>query len=422
MAIQNRRGAFADFDPTKMVAGEFAVVQTGDPNAEDGKAIYMAFTPGNVKRLATDSDLDSLNIITEEPTINRFNKETAILGSWVNPYTGEVSEYAGTFHTFIEFAEGTYSFLAQPGTFGANAYTVAIYDENKTFVTYAEGSHTDISADTCITTVTFSSQATTFGKYFTINGTTSILDTLMVVKDVQYPTEYVPYGTYKTINGLQIKKSQIIDLDEETNLLNGKIVSFNGDSIAAGAGFQGGYGKIIAEENGMTYENVAVGGGTVAYVSSNVHCICRTISSMRSDADYVILDGGGNDADSGVPLGTLSNGYDATLDDTTFAGAFESMLKSAIARFPNKKIGYVFIHKCSWQFDSRVPNSYYDIAKSACEKWGIPYCDLNTQTPPLNYINALKTAYTANGDGYHPNEQGYRLFYVPKITAWMKTL
>ena len=205
-------------------------------------------------------------------------------------------------------------------------------------------------------------------------------------------------------------------------LVNRKIISLNGDSIAAGAGYQGGYGKIIAEENGMTYENVAVGGGTMAYVGSNVHCISRTISNMRADADYVILDGGGNDADSGVPLGALTTGYTATLDDTTFAGAFEQMLKSAIARFPNKKIGYVFIHKCAYLFSSSVKDSYYDIAKAACEKWGIPYCDLNTQIPPLNYIDALKTAYTSNGDGYHPNEQGYKLFYVPKITAWMKTL
>lgn len=143
---------------------------------------------------------------------------------------------------------------------------------------------------------------------------------------------------------------------------------------------------------------------------------------MRSDADFVLLEGGGNDADSGVPLGTLSSGYTATLDDTTFAGAIESMFKSALARFPDKKIGYVFIHKCASGYDSRVPNSYYDMAKSACEKWGIPYLDLNTQVPPLNYIADLKSTYTANADGYHPNELGYRTFYVPKVTAFLNTM
>ena len=393
-------------------------VDTDTTLSISGKAADAKKTGDEISQIKEDFDA----IFTETPTDNLFNKDDAITGSYINPYTGEVVEYSGVFHEFIEFEAGTYTFLAQPGIFGGNAYSVAMFDENHNFVSYAEGTHTEIDTMNSIINVTFSSQAASTAKYFSINGTTDILNTLMVVKGTQYPTEYIPYGTYKTIDGLQISKSQIIDLDDETNPLKGKIISLNGDSIAAGAGYQGGYGKIIAEENGMTYENVAVGGGCVAYVGSNVHCISRTISNMRADADYVILDGGGNDADSGVPLGALTTGYTATLDDTTFAGAFEQMLKTAIARFPNKKIGYVFIHKCAYLFSSSVRDSYYDIAKAACEKWGIPYCDLNTQTPPLNYIDALKTAYTSNGDGYHPNEQGYKLFYVPKITAWMKTL
>jgi lysophospholipase L1-like esterase len=208
-----------------------------------------------------------------------------------------------------------------------------------------------------------------------------------------------------------------------TNPLSGKILSTTGDSIAAGAGNNGsGYPELVASDNNMTLQNVAVGGGTVAYINANTFCISRSISSMRTDADFVLLEGGGNDADSGVPLGTLSSGYTATLDDTTFAGAIESMFKAALARFPDKKIGYVFIHKCASLFDSRVSNSYYDMAKSACEKWGIPYLDLNTQVPPLNYIADLRSTYTANGDGYHPNELGYRTFYVPKVTAFLNTM
>lgn len=406
----------------KVVAWQFSTPSGGGGGGEASVAIDKTLTVENAAADAKAVGDRIRGLFTEKATDNLFNKDVATVGSYINPYTGDVAEYNGVFRELIEFEEGSYTFLAQPGVFGANAYTVAMFDENENFVSYTQGTHTEIDSMSSIVTVTFSSQATATAKYFNINGTTDILNTLMVVKGAQYPNEYVPYGTYKTIDGLQISKSQIIDLDDEANPLKGKIISLNGDSIAAGVGYQGGYGKIIAEENAMTYENIAVGGGTVAYVSADVHCISRTIANMRSDADYVILDGGGNDADSGVPLGTLSTGYDATLDDTTFAGAFENMLKSAIARFPNKKIGYVFVHKCAYLFSSSVENSYYGIAKAACEKWGIPYCDLNTQAPPLNYINSLKTAYTANGDGYHPNEQGYRLFYVPKITAWMKTL
>ena len=59
MAIQNRRGNYTDFDPAKMKPGEIAVVQSNDPVAGDGKAVYMAFAAGDVKRMATHDELSS---------------------------------------------------------------------------------------------------------------------------------------------------------------------------------------------------------------------------------------------------------------------------------------------------------------------------------------------------------------------------
>ena len=60
MAIQNRRGAFTNFDKTKMVPGEFAIVQSGDPNVSDGKAVYIAFQSGEVKQLLAKEDADAI--------------------------------------------------------------------------------------------------------------------------------------------------------------------------------------------------------------------------------------------------------------------------------------------------------------------------------------------------------------------------
>lgn len=209
--------------------------------------------------------------------------------------------------------------------------------------------------------------------------------------------------------------------DTSSNPLAGKIATFTGDSICAG-GEEGGYAGIIRTDYGMTVENLGVYDGTVVRWQ-NKFCISESIADMRSDADFVILEGGGNDADWGpqyIPVGTLSSGYNATLDTTTFAGAFEQMLKSAIAKFSNAKIGYIFVHKCVANFDA--PNgAYHSMAISALEKWGIPYCDLNVMVPPLGYIDDLKNTYT-RGDGIHPNEAGYRTFYAPKIAAFMQTM
>lgn len=66
MAIQHRRGSYTDFDPTKMKPGEFAVVQTGDPDADDGEAVYMAFDAGEVKRLATHDEMERYNLDAHE--------------------------------------------------------------------------------------------------------------------------------------------------------------------------------------------------------------------------------------------------------------------------------------------------------------------------------------------------------------------
>ena len=57
--IQHRRGAYAYYDPTKVLPGEMVVVQSDDPNSEDGKAIYIGTTAGDVKRLVTENELES---------------------------------------------------------------------------------------------------------------------------------------------------------------------------------------------------------------------------------------------------------------------------------------------------------------------------------------------------------------------------
>lgn len=78
MAIQNRRGQYRHFDPSKMVAGEWAVVQTGDPNASNGEAVYMAFEPGKVKRMATYEDMvDHIVDAAEEATEEAVAQATA---------------------------------------------------------------------------------------------------------------------------------------------------------------------------------------------------------------------------------------------------------------------------------------------------------------------------------------------------------
>ena len=59
--IQHRRGAYADYDPTKVLPGELVVVQSDDPATDDGKSIYIGTASGIIKRLATAEEIIAYN-------------------------------------------------------------------------------------------------------------------------------------------------------------------------------------------------------------------------------------------------------------------------------------------------------------------------------------------------------------------------
>lgn len=245
--------------------------------------------------------------------------------------------------------------------------------------------------------------------------------------------QYAQDGGYA---GTEAEFSEKLANEYSINPLHGKKISLIGDSICAGSSestsYLGGYGKIIADRNGMEYENLAQAGSTITaetYSSSTGTAkgwISRMVESMSADADYAIVEGGINDAwqylDHGnIEIGEISSGYNATLDDTTYYGAFESMLKQLVTKFHGKKIGYIAVPKMMDMYDSNrnVPN-FYHIALECCAKWGVSVCDLNTIIPPTEYIKTLGTTYTA--DGTHPTHEGYLKYYCDPIEAWMKTL
>lgn len=57
MAICMRRGSYADLDTSKLKAGEWAIVLSQAPHCQDGRSVYICFSPGNVKEMATYEDM-----------------------------------------------------------------------------------------------------------------------------------------------------------------------------------------------------------------------------------------------------------------------------------------------------------------------------------------------------------------------------
>ena len=161
--------------------------------------------------------------------------------------------------------------------------------------------------------------------------------------------------------------------------------------------------------------------------------IPERVQYFDSDCDYIIMEGGINDVLGGLYLGEVTEGFASELDTHTVLGGTEQMCRNLLARFAGKKLGFILIHKVL-QLPFTPPSNadgtqklYFDKIKEVLNKYSIPVLDLYNESGLNTGIDSflkytLATSTNPNGDGIHPNEEGYRKFYVQKIEAWLKSL
>lgn len=225
---------------------------------------------------------------------------------------------------------------------------------------------------------------------------------------------------------------------KDNPLYRKKMIS-TGDSITASVGHRpySGYAKMIALKNDMVYTNSAIWGATLPVVEKSSGSILQTIDTMSNDADYIVLSGGANDwyyttDEAGTePKGVITEGFSSVLDENTFYGAMESLCKKAINKWVGKKIIYVITHKLTdFSIDRRKQvDELVDGMIKILRKWGIPYVDLYNSMPSLmlpvlkdKYTTFGNTVYEGVGDGLHPNEEGYAIYYNPPIEHLLKSI
>lgn len=205
------------------------------------------------------------------------------------------------------------------------------------------------------------------------------------------------------------------------------IVAF-GDSVFAGWGWKEGTGIIqpLKEKYpDATWINKAESGANMAVTSNPSHTpIVNQITSYTGAADAIIFDGGVNDKNNGISIGSITAGYDATYDTSTFCGALESSLQYIMDRYPLAVKLYIIPH--SFAKDNSYVDSIYSKAIEICDKWNMPYLDMRKYSQiAMTANNKSKYTYNPNskkGDGVHPVESWYRTFYSPVIDQKLKNL
>lgn len=215
---------------------------------------------------------------------------------------------------------------------------------------------------------------------------------------------------------------------DTVNPYKGKTIVAFGDSIIAGWGWKEGTGIIqpLKERySDATWINKAESGANFAVTSSPEHTpIVTQIRNYTGVADAIIFDGGVNDINNSVPIGSIESGYDASYNTGTFCGALESALQYIMDIYPLAVKLYIIPYNFSK--DNSYVDSIYSKAIEICEKWNMPYLDMR-KCAQIAMTSKNKSKYTKNansgvGDGVHPVESWYRTFYSPVIDQKLRNL
>ncbi|MFJ8595829.1 GDSL-type esterase/lipase family protein [Streptomyces sp. NPDC093598] len=175
----------------------------------------------------------------------------------------------------------------------------------------------------------------------------------------------------------------------------------------------------------------AVNGAAIGPVGGAGQIITQVRRAASRSPDYVVFNGGTNDADlvyhHRYKIGAMADGFDpATFDHSTYAGSLETTLSTMRTKWPSARIVYAAVHKLgSRDWDTQF--ALRSVTLQLCHKWGVKVADVFNDTTLDTRTDGQRVAYTFNdlvngypgtgGTGTHPNIAGITDFYVPVLTT-----
>lgn len=321
--------------------------------------------------IGSGAEIGGESITAQIKTANLFDKDTAINGYY--------SSTTGAFTNTTIWKTSNYINCLANDVFKTNlgAGNICFWDTSKVFV-----SGTVISGSTVTVTV----PNTEIIRYVTFTVTPANTDSYMVGKN-EVPTVYVPY--YVNILVSKIKTSRVA----------GKKWHCLGDSITAEPE---GYHKWLSADYGVLPNNYGVNATTIAKRSGRTDSMLERYVSMADGADIITVLGGTNDFGNAVPLGTLGS-----TDETTFYGAYESLVRGLIGKYHGKAIGlFTPIPRRS---DTGGLATYADAIINVAKKFSIPCLDLYRSAGLDPHFDIINNTYFKIQDGLHPNAEGHKI-------------
>ncbi len=193
---------------------------------------------------------------------------------------------------------------------------------------------------------------------------------------------------------------------EKTNYtcLEGKTINFLGDSYFEGDGIdkRWTWPALLGQKYNMSFVNHGMGGTTIANVNAN-SMVNRYTKLPDNNPDIVIIEGGRNDFNNNVPIGTNTD-----TSTTTFKGGLNKLIDGVRAKYPNAFI----ICVTPWYHSQNL--AYGNAMIEVCESKGVACfnaMDRETTGVDVTDSNFLKT-YTNNGNSIsHLNVEGMKLVF-----------
>lgn len=215
--------------------------------------------------------------------------------------------------------------------------------------------------------------------------------------------------------------------------LAGKTIVAFGDSIVAGHKYTAAsFVNFVAEKEGMTVlQKNAVNGATIMDANySGGRILTQIQNASASTPDYVIFDGGTNDAEYLTNHTDIQIGATTSTDEATFAGSFRATIQKLKEKYPNAKLVYVAVHKLGSR-ETTMQENLRAVELAICEELGVTVSDVYTSGLDTTDAN-MKNTYTfdnttsagvpgTNGSGTHPNFAAIEKYYVPTVSATLRT-